>query len=77
MPTLTTIHDFTNTPDGSTPQSTLIGDGSGDLFGTTTSGGANGAGAVFKLTPDGSGGYTGSIVYSFTGGPDGSAPRPA
>jgi uncharacterized repeat protein (TIGR03803 family) len=42
----------------------------GSLYGTAPSGGAHGAGAVFKITP---GGIL-TVLYSFTGGVDGANP---
>jgi len=42
----------------------------GNLYSTTPSGGANGAGAVFKITPT----ETLTVLYSFTGGSDGANP---
>jgi len=42
-----------NCVDGSFPEAGLIQDSSGNLFGTTGQGGANGQGAVFKLTRNG------------------------
>ena len=53
--------DVTN---GQTPYGNLIIDSSGDLYGTTASGGQNGGGIVFKLAPSG-GGFTYSVLYSF------------
>jgi uncharacterized repeat protein (TIGR03803 family) len=54
--------------DGKGPQSALIMDKSGNLYGTTTYGGANGAcaddtgcGTVFKIAPDG----TETVLYNF------------
>jgi len=52
--TFQVVYDFCSEPnctDGETPESGLIMDSSGDIFGTTTSGGAAGAGVVFELTP--------------------------
>lgn len=65
--------------DGAGPQATLVFDSAGALYGTTSSGGANGDGAVFKLTPPASGGttWTESVLYSFKGGNDGSNPSSA
>ena len=37
-------------------------------------GGAFGAGTVFELSPNGSGGWNETVLYSFTGGSDGSNP---
>jgi uncharacterized repeat protein (TIGR03803 family) len=52
--TYTVIYYFcslTNCADGSGPAGGLIFDSHGNLYGTTESGGANEAGAVFELTP--------------------------
>jgi uncharacterized repeat protein (TIGR03803 family) len=46
--TITTLASFDNTH-GAGPGAGLILDASGNLFGTTTAGGVNGAGAVFEL----------------------------
>src|SRR5271165_6041016 len=46
----TVLHSFTGTKgDGSAPQAGLVRDMQGNLYGTTTSGGASGHGTVFKL----------------------------
>lgn len=37
--------------DGAHPNAGLIMDGKGNLYGTSTGGGADGYGTVFKLTP--------------------------
>ncbi len=47
----TSLHDFTGGSDGSTPQSTLVFDSSGNLYGTAAYGGAHGNGVVFEITP--------------------------
>jgi uncharacterized repeat protein (TIGR03803 family) len=47
--------------DGSRPQAGVILDKKGNLYGTTSSGGAHGLGAVFRVTPAGSE----SVLYSF------------
>jgi len=67
------LHAFTGTPDGSGPTSGPILDRAGNLFGTTMTGGADGYGAIYELSPSGSG-WTEAILYSFTNGGDGSAP---
>jgi uncharacterized repeat protein (TIGR03803 family) len=46
--TLTTLVTF-NGANGSKPDSGLIADANGDLFGTTSMGGANGQGTVFEI----------------------------
>ena len=43
----------------------LISDASGNLYGTTYEGGAYGYGLVFELSPDGSGGWTETVLYDF------------
>ena len=48
-------------------------DAAGNLYGFSGSGGTYGRGAVFQLTPS-AGGWTESILYSFTGGSDGGSP---
>jgi uncharacterized repeat protein (TIGR03803 family) len=48
------IHNFTADPtNGSGPTATLIKGGDGYLYGTTSQGGSNNLGTVFKLKPDG------------------------
>jgi uncharacterized repeat protein (TIGR03803 family) len=48
-------------------------DTAGNLYGTTAGGGTYGYGTVFKLTPS-AGGWTESVLYSFTGGNNGYSP---
>jgi len=52
---------------------TLVFDQAGNLYGTSAQGGAYGQGAVFELTPS-PGGWTENVLYSFTGGSNGSGP---
>jgi uncharacterized repeat protein (TIGR03803 family) len=61
---LTTLYSFCAQPlcaDGTSPTSALIQATDGNLYGTTPSGGANGYGTVFKITPAGE--FT--TLYSF------------
>jgi uncharacterized repeat protein (TIGR03803 family) len=51
--TLVSFCSLTNCADGANPAAGLIVDADGDLFGTTRSGGANGAGTVFEVTNSG------------------------
>ena len=70
------LHAFTLTNDGSYPiQSTLILDSQGNLYGTTSKGGSHAKGTVFKLAPNGSGGWVKSILHNFGSGTDGADPR--
>jgi len=55
------------------PQSALLMDSAGNLYGTGWSNGSHGDGVVFKLTYD-RGGYTYSALHEFTGGADGANP---
>ncbi len=68
--TETILYSFTCQTDGCPPQSGVVVDSKGNLFGTTSNGGVFYRGAVFELTPSG----TFSILYSFTGNTDGSFP---
>ena len=54
-------------------ESAMTMDAAGNLYGTTTFGGANRKGSVFKLTRT-SGGWTYTGLHDFTGGADGSTP---
>ena len=74
------IYTFTGgTSDGSNPLSALIADKAGNLYGTTLTGGGNPncspfgetCGVVFQLTPTSGGGWTETVLYTFTGGADG------
>jgi len=67
------LYNFSQAGDAQHPWGGVTFDQSGNLYGTTVSGGANGAGAVYKLTPSGSG-WTETVIYSFTGGTDGATP---
>ena len=66
--TNTVLHSFQDAgPDGGIIYAGLIFDGSGNLFGVTTNGGTGGAGTIFELTPS-MGGWTFTVLHSFTGG---------
>ncbi len=67
------IYSFTGGGDGNSPQTALISDTAGNLYGTTSQGGAVGAGTVFKLSYA-AGNWTETILYSFSGGVDGAQP---
>jgi uncharacterized repeat protein (TIGR03803 family) len=70
----TVLYSFTDGNDGGLPYAGLIFDSSGNLYGTTYSGGAYGSGVVFELTPTASGPWTETVLYTFTGGSDGGSP---
>jgi uncharacterized repeat protein (TIGR03803 family) len=64
------LYNFTGGKDGNDPDSRLVMDSDGNLYGTTFDGGDFGAGTVFKVRPNG----VQSVLYSFTGGKDGGFP---
>ena len=57
--TVTTIHDFGSGTDGDNPQSGVIFDSKGNIFGTAALGGSRGGGAAYQLTPPDGGHGTG------------------
>lgn len=69
------IYAFTGGSDGAQPLGTLVFDSQGNGYGTASSGGANGLGVVYKLTPPVSGQiWSETVLYSFQGGNDGQIP---
>jgi uncharacterized repeat protein (TIGR03803 family) len=62
--------------DGQNPHSALLDAGSGVYYGTTYNGGSDSSGTVYELK-DSSGTWTETVIYTFTGGSDGSNPHPA
>ncbi len=72
--TETIIHQFSGS-DGALSYSNLIVDDKGNLYGTTSTGGASGNGTVFELNPPKEKGkeWTESVMLSFNGG-DGANP---
>jgi uncharacterized repeat protein (TIGR03803 family) len=61
------LHSFSNSSgDGINPSSNLIFDAAGNLYSSTLSGGANGEGTVFELTPTASGNWTETLLYNFS-----------
>lgn len=67
--TMTVLHSFTGGSDGATPNGGVVEDASGALYGTTTAGGASGAGTVFRMARQE------KVLYSFAGGADGADPQ--
>jgi uncharacterized repeat protein (TIGR03803 family) len=66
----TVLHNFTGWADGGNPQSGVILDSAGNLYGTAAVGGTANAGVVFRLAPNG----IETVLYNFTGGDDGGSP---
>jgi uncharacterized repeat protein (TIGR03803 family) len=64
------LHEFTGGADGGGPESGLVADGQGNLYGTTLFDGPAGAGTLYKIAPDGSE----TVLHGFAGGSDGGNP---
>jgi len=69
--TFSVLYDFSNSPDGASPdKGTLVLDPVGNLYGTTYAGGPFFQGTVFKLDPA----SKESVLYNFRGLRDGAGP---
>ena len=71
----TVLYSFLGGSEGARPQSSLILDGQGNLYGTTYEGGGSncnglGCGTVFKISATGEE----TVLYRFSGGTDGGTP---
>jgi hypothetical protein len=62
--TETVLYNFSGGTDGAYPMSNLTSDGQSNFYGTTQYGGL-GYGTVFELSPNGSGGWNETVLYSF------------
>ncbi len=71
--TYSVLYSFSGQPDGAYPGAGLVLDTAGNIYGTTKSGGATNHGTVFKLDTS----NKETVVYSFTGAPDGDTPEAA
>lgn len=75
----TILYMFKGGSDGGNPESTLVRDKAGNLYGTTAAGGNlncypyASCGTVFRIAPDG----TETVLYAFNAGDDGVAPEGA
>lgn len=73
------LYSFSGRSDGADPSGGLVADAAGNLYGTTFAGGdlsgcgGAGCGVVYKLSPS-AGGWTETVLHSFTGGGDGANP---
>ncbi|MGC9946834.1 MAG: choice-of-anchor tandem repeat GloVer-containing protein [Bryobacteraceae bacterium] len=66
----TILYNFAGGTDAAYPSAPVTRDADGNLYGTTTNGGAANYGTVYKLDTTGHE----TVLYSFTGGTDGGAP---
>ncbi|MGA8491977.1 MAG: choice-of-anchor tandem repeat GloVer-containing protein [Terriglobales bacterium] len=62
--TRTTLFNF-NGADGASPRGSVVFDAAGNLYGTTVGGGGRGFGTVFKLSPEGKGGWKHTTLLTF------------
>jgi uncharacterized repeat protein (TIGR03803 family) len=67
------LYRFTGGPDSQAPNSDLVFDRLGKLYGTT-SGGRGAYGTVFELSPQSNGSWVETTLHAFTGAPDGAVP---
>src|SRR5579864_7622578 len=65
------IHNFTGGTDGANALNGLMMGTAGNMYGTTSAGGAYNNGTVFRISPIGAF----QTIYAFRGGSDGSAPQ--
>lgn len=70
--TETILYSFGTGTDGATPVSPVSFDVSGNLYGTTSAGGAYGYGTIFQLVPGAV--WTENILHNFQDGDDGAVP---
>lgn len=68
-----TLHDFGSAHDGHTPYAGVVFDTANNLYGTTSAGGANDDGTIFRITPLAGGRWKESVLHSLAG-TDGRAP---
>jgi uncharacterized repeat protein (TIGR03803 family) len=71
------LHAFGNDTDGNSPFAALIFDAAGNLYSTTSGGGAYGLGTVFELVSTGGEGWTEQVLYNFSNSADGADPESA
>jgi uncharacterized repeat protein (TIGR03803 family) len=71
QPTFIPLYSFTGGNDGENPIAGLVQANDGNLYGTTSYGGTNFDGTIFRITTNG----VLTPLYSFTGGHDGAEPR--
>jgi len=74
--TYSVLYNFQGGSSGATPSTGVIFGLGNALYGCTYAGGTSNAGTVYQLTPppSGTGPWTQSVLYSFTGGKDGGYP---
>ena len=68
----TVLYSFKGGSDGDSPISTLVTDGRGNFYGTTSDGGAVvcGCGTIFRISPITGGAWKETVTYRFPGAPE-------
>lgn len=69
--TQSVIHTFTGGEDGAGPGARLTVGDDGDVYGMAPTGGAFGAGTIYRIHPSKHGAWKLSVIHAFTGGADG------
>ena len=69
--TQTVIHAFNGGEDGSGPGARLTVDSTGDVYGMAPTGGAFGAGTIYRIREAHPGAWKFGVIHAFTGGDDG------
>ena len=64
------LYNFTGGDDGFGPGGGVVFDKAGNLYGTTSDGGASADGVVYQLSPN-NGQWKQTVIHAFTGGDDG------
>ena len=66
------LYSFKGGADGASPISSLVSDAAGNLYGTTSDGGAASCscGVIFKMTAGGNGTWSEGVAYRFPGAPN-------
>jgi len=72
--TYKTLYKFKGGKDGNSPDAGVIFDSAGNVYGTTSFGGAYGNGTIYRLTPNVDGCWKEKVLHSFTG-KDGADPN--
>lgn len=72
--TQTVLHNFGSGTDGWYPESALVMDSAGNLYGTTAGGGTGHSGIAFELTPMKGGGWKETVLYDFGTSTSGESP---
>jgi uncharacterized repeat protein (TIGR03803 family) len=68
------LYTFQDNRDGGQPQSSVVFDSGGNLYGTASDGGTVGNGTVFRLRPGAGGSWAFAALYEFAAAPDSAYP---